>query len=146
MAVGERNCRVEGAFRRLLESFGERCAATPTGEEALWRRCAELPGSQFSSTSAVARAYAANEAEGEVAQRTGRPDFLALTAELVQIRRELKAGLCADGLRRLRRRCAFLIHPDRLPETERALGEKFLAEINAAFDRAIQARFGASRR
>jgi hypothetical protein len=68
-----------------------------------------------------------------------RQDF-DLAAHAERIRRALDKKHDADELRRLRRQCALLAHPDRAPDLNRAEAEKFMAEINAAIDEAIKSQ------
>jgi len=53
---------------------------------------------------------------------------------------EFSAAAGLDEFRRLRRRYALLLQPDRAPANERAAAEALMAEINAAIDTAIRIR------
>jgi hypothetical protein len=61
-----------------------------------------------------------------------------LTADFADIGRELARPQSLTELRQLRRRCALLLHPDRVAPWDRSLAENFMAEVNAAIDSAIK--------
>ncbi|HUO53739.1 MAG TPA: hypothetical protein VMU18_03285 [Rhodoblastus sp.] len=137
------SCR-SSAFEQLLERIETRAQAggqiaPPVAEEWLAPRFAGFPGKAFRFAAAIAAAYGAQQPPEENApeKKEPRPSFDLLCA---RIRADFQGARSADDFRRLRRRCALLVHPDRLPEGERAKAEKFMAELNAAIDRAIKAR------
>ena len=66
------------------------------------------------------------------------PRKLDLAADFAGLRQELAAARGSGELRQLRRRCALALHPDRVAPLDRALAEKFMAEVNAAIDCAIR--------
>ncbi len=87
------------------------------------------------------RAFAAIAAYGALAEETApapKAQTVPLETDFARIRHELHSARCADDLRRLRRTCALLVHPDRLPPANRAAAQGFMAEINAAIDLAIR--------
>lgn len=144
MSGGEGQFRREETFQRLLETVAARVVmreriGAGAGEIRLWPRCAETPQTSISGASAVVAAYAAH------AVAPANPEPPALAPEFARIREELRADLRVEELRRLRRRCALLAHPDRTLADDRALAEDFLAEINAAIDRAIKNKSGVGR-
>ncbi|WP_298423327.1 hypothetical protein [Rhodoblastus sp.] len=133
-----------GVFERVLEQLesqegAEARIAPPWTEARLWPRLSEPPAKPVQCPETIAAAYAAHDVGDEHGppppQRLCQPE-----ADIVSIRREISAARHVQDLRILRRRCALLAHPDRLSEPDRAMAEKFMAEINAAIDRAIQDR------
>jgi hypothetical protein len=69
-----------------------------------------------------------------------------LAADFAGLRQELAAARGPGELRQLRRRCALILHPDRVAPVDRALAEKFMAEVNAAIDCAIRGETPAGKR
>jgi hypothetical protein len=127
------------AFQRLLERMEARDGAgaritPPTDDERLYPRLSIPPLQGFRAFAAVG-AYAAQEEEVPPPPKAQTPP---VEAHFASIRKELRSARGVDDLRRLRRACARLVHPDRLPADERAAAERFMAEINAAIDRAIK--------
>ena len=76
----------------------------------------------------------------ETAPLPEKPGRRALAADFAEIRRELASTRSPDALKRLRRRCALAVHPNRVDPLDRSTAEKFMAEVNAAIDRAIKDR------
>jgi hypothetical protein len=126
-------------FESLLERIEARTGGRPRlnaalDEARLHARLSVPPPQAF-------RAFAAVAAYNGLAEDCPPPpeaQSVPLEAHFAHIRNELRATRCAEDLKRLRRTCALLVHPDRLPPSERASAERFMAEINAAIDRAIR--------
>jgi hypothetical protein len=127
------------AFESLLERIEARSDGDPRLTPALdeGRVHARLSVPPQQAFRALA-AFAAYDALAEDSPRPPKTQALPLEAHFASIRGELRAARGAEDLRRLRRTCALLVHPDRLPPAERAPAEGFMAEINAAIDRAIR--------
>jgi hypothetical protein len=146
MSLDERLRRHESAFERLLDQIESarpamvRIAAAP-GDETLWPRWSEPPRTPLFGTGAVTALYAEHQPMGEAdSAPTLAAEPFDLAARAAQIRHEFGKTRGLDDLRRLRRRCALLAHPDRAPGLDRAAAEQFMAEINAAIDEAIKSR------
>ncbi len=92
---------------------------------------------------AVAKHYAEHQFVREAEPAPPPAEHFDLAARAAQIRQEFGKALGLEDLRRLRRRCALLAHPDRAPGLYRGEAEKFMAEINAAIDAAIKSQRGA---
>jgi hypothetical protein len=156
MFLDERLRRHESAFERLLEQIESggppavRIAPAPTaavpsasvlGDEKLWPRWTEQARSHPMHAGAVATLYAEHQSVREAEPAPAPPaEPFDLAARAAQIRREFGKASGLEDLRRLRRRCALLAHPDRAPGLHRAQAEQFMAEINAAIDAAIKSR------
>ncbi|WP_298356136.1 hypothetical protein [Rhodoblastus sp.] len=127
------------AFESLLERIESRSGGEPRltpalAEGRIHARLSVPPRQAFRALAA----FAAYATLSEDSPRPPRAQPLPLEAHFARIREEVRAARDAEDLRRLRRTCALLVHPDRLPPAERAPAEGFMAEINAAIDRAIR--------
>ena len=128
-----------GAFESLLERIEAQSGGEPRRTPALdegrvHARLSVPPRQAFRAFAG----FAAYDALAEDSPLPPKAQALPLEAHFARIREEVRAARDAEDLRRLRRTSALLIHPDRLPPAERAPAEGFMAEINAAIDRAIR--------
>jgi hypothetical protein len=143
--MAEKSTGRQSPFERVLEQVEEEGPPSPFargaayGAERLWKRAGATPLEQGLPAGAIENLYA------EVAPRDAptRPSpektgKRVLASDFAEIRKELAAIRGPDQLRRLRRRCALTAHPDRVDPADRSMAEKFMAEINAAIDRAIK--------
>jgi hypothetical protein len=149
MSLDERFRQRESAFQHLLDRIGSGSpmgggsfavgAAGAFGERLRpdWTEPAPTP---IFRAEAVAALYEENQPPGEMAPSAPRQQDFDLAARAEQIRRALDKQHDAEELRRLRRQCALLAHPDRAPDLNRAEAEKFMAEINAAIDEALKSQ------
>jgi hypothetical protein len=145
MSLDERLPRHESAFERLLEQIESGGApaipiAAVLGDEKLWPRWTEPARTHAVRAAAVATLYAEHQFVRETEPAPPPAEHFDLAARAAQIRWEFGKALGLEDLRRLRRRCALLAHPDRAPGLHRVQAEKFMAEINAAIDAAIKSR------
>ncbi len=144
MAKAEKSVRRQSPFERVLDQVEEEAPfgrGAPFGAERLWKRAGATPLDQsFISAGAVEGLYADSAPSGESAlpARPERPGKRAMATDFAEIRKELAAARGPEALRRLRRRCALAAHPDRVDPSDRPVAEKFMAEVNAAIDRAIK--------
>jgi hypothetical protein len=130
-----------GDFRRLLDRIeAEEKACAPlvavAVAEVFWPVFAETPPQAVHSLYEVVAAYAADEPlvqtpRNMLARQTLEQDF----AHTIK---ELRSDLSVEDLRRFRRRCALFAHPDRRAMFGKDASENFMAELNAAIDRAIR--------
>jgi hypothetical protein len=150
MSLDERFRQRESAFQHLLDrigsgspigggSFAVRAAGAFGGESLRPDWTEPAPASIFRAE-AVAALYEENQPPSEMAPSAPLRQDFDLAAHAERIRRALDKKHDADELRRLRRQCALLAHPDRAPDLNRAEAEKFMAEINAAIDEAIKSQ------
>jgi hypothetical protein len=124
--------RIDPAFRPAIE--------VPRGESAGIHFWAEPASGQNPGPDAVAAFYAEFEpppAPEPAATPNETPD---LATQAAHLRGEIRADLGVHALRQLRRRCAFIAHPDRALHFDRKQAEQLMAEINAAIDQAIRNR------
>lgn len=149
MSLDERFRQRESAFQRLLDRIGSGSgigggsfAISPGafGGERLRPDWTEPAPAPIFQAEAVAALYAENQPPSETAPSAPLRQDFDLAARAEQIRRALHKKHDADELRRLRRQCALLAHPDRAPDPDRAEAEKFMAEINAAIDDALKSQ------
>jgi len=145
MALGEDIGGRLSAFERLLEALDEEDPPSPekgvySGAARLWPRASATPlADAFHSGDAVESLYV-EELAPEHAPEPEEPGKTDLTADFADIRQELTRPRSPAELRQLRRRCALLIHPDRVAPLQRSLAENFMAEVNAAIDHAIKGK------
>ncbi|MCI4678840.1 J domain-containing protein [Rhodoblastus acidophilus] len=134
------------AFESLLDRMEARDGAAariaPPMEQERFQPCLTITMRQTFRVFAAIAAYGGQADDGAP---PSRPDRVPLETHFARIRKELGAARSVEDLRRLRRTCALLVHPDRLPTAERPAAEKFMAEINAAIDRAIMNKSAARR-
>lgn len=132
-------------FERLLDQIELESPATiqvVAGDEKLRPLWTDPPRAPLPGTATVSALYAEN-LPPRAPEATPAPEQdIDFTARAAEIRLELQQTASIDGLRRLRRRCALLAHPDLTPGKDRGRAEKFMAEINAAIDAAIRNRGG----
>jgi hypothetical protein len=129
------------AFNRLLDQIAIESPPTiqvVAGDEKLRPRWTDPPRAPLPGTTTVSALYAENLPPGAPETTPAHEHDLDFAARAAEIRAELRQTIGIDGLRRLRRRCALLAHPDRTPGPDRARAEAFMAEINAAIDAAIR--------
>jgi hypothetical protein len=132
-------------FERLLEALDEEDPpfaekSVFSGAARLWPHASATPlADAFHSGDAVESLYV----EALTPEPTPEPEKPArtdLTADFAEIRQELARPRSLAELRQLRRRCALLVHPDRVAPLQRSLAENFMAEVNAAIDHAIKGK------
>jgi hypothetical protein len=132
-------------FERLLEALDEEDPPLSekgafSGAERLWPRVFAAPLREaFHSGEAVEALYV----EAIVPEHFSAPIKSVnadLTVQFAAIREQLARTRTLAELRQLRRHCALLLHPDRVTPPHRFLAENFMAEINAAIDRAIKGK------
>jgi hypothetical protein len=145
MSLDERFRQRESAFQRLLDRLGPRSrlpvpAATMFGGERLRPNWSEPAPAPICGAAAIAALYEENQPPSESPQPSPPQQDFDLAARAQRIRRALCKKHDAEELRRLRRQCALLAHPDRAPGPNRAEAEAFMAEINAAIDEALKSR------
>jgi hypothetical protein len=150
MAFGEETGGRLSPFERLLEALDDE---DPPPERGVFPRAAQFwPASPtqakngFYTGGAVENLYVETlyvqtlYVQTLGPERISAPEKADLTANFADIGRELARTQSLTGLRQLRRRCALLLHPDRVPSLDRSLAENFMAEVNAAIDRAIKSK------
>ncbi len=132
-------------FERLLEALDEEDPPLSekggfSGAERLWPRVFAAPLREaFHSGEAVEALYV--ETLGpEHFSAPAEPVTADLAAKFAAIRQQLARTQSLAELRQLRRHCALLLHPDRVAPPHRFLAENFMAEVNAAIDRAIKGK------
>jgi len=136
--------RVE-SFGRLLDRI--ETGGGPTlridgfrGDEKFWPHASDSRCAWDMGAAAVTAAYAENLPPREPDSAPAREAF-DFAAQAERIRKKIDqsrgARLGLEDMRRLRRRCALLAHPDRAAAIDRAEAERLMAEINAAIDEAI---------
>ena len=135
--------KAESLFERVLEQIEEEgphvVRGAAFGAERLWKRAGATPLDQGFSAGDIERLYAdILPRDAAPFPKSGRTGQRVLASDFAAIRQELAAIRCPEELRRLRRRCALTAHPDRVDPADRPMAEKFMAEINAAIDRAIK--------
>jgi hypothetical protein len=145
MAVGEEFSGRQSLFQRILDELEEdEATAAPgaarIGVDGLWTRAAFPSGKGFFSGDAPAQPYEEAENRRAPPSPVEAPKPPPLDDAFAALRRDVAATRCVEDLRRLRRRCALALHPDRVGADERGQAEKFMAELNAAIDRAIRER------
>jgi hypothetical protein len=150
MSLDERFRQRESAFQHLLDRIGSGSpigggsfavgAAGAFGGERLRPDWTEPAPAPIFRAEAIAALYEENQPPSELAPAAPLRQDFDLAARAEQIRRALDKKHDAEALRRLRRQCALLAHPDRAPDLNRAEAEKFMAEINAAIDEAIKSQ------
>lgn len=98
------------------------------GAERLWPRAAPPPRGDIYRDGPIELFYAEHQ-DAAPPPAPAKLDFESIAAEIGR----------ADPaqLRRLRRHCALLSHPDRAAPEARSEAEAFLARVNAAIDSAI---------
>lgn len=134
--IGGRLC----SFERLLEALDEEDPPDPEiGFARLWPRSFASLTTVFHSGDTVESLYVEALAP-EHAPAPEKPGKTDLTANFADIRKELTRPRSLAELRQLRRRCALLVHPDRVAPLQRSLAENFMAEVNAAIDHAIKGK------
>ncbi len=141
MAFGEKFGGRQSPFARLLEALdGDNSPHPESSFARLWPGASATSSrANFPSGDAVESLYV--ESLGpEPPPAPAKPLKNDLTADFADMRRELARTQTQAGLRQLRRRCALLLHPDRVAPLDRSLAENFMAEVNAAIDRAIKGK------
>jgi hypothetical protein len=139
MAFSEEFGGRQSPFARLLEALD---ADNPPYPESSFARL--WPGA--SATSSRANFPSSDAVESLYVESLGpepspvKPLKNDLTANFADMRQELARPQTHAELRQLRRRCALLLHPDRVAPLDRSLAENFMAEVNAAIDRAIKGK------
>jgi len=132
-------------FERLLEALDEEDPRLPekgafSDAERLWPRVSTASLREaFHSGEAVEALYV-ETLDPEHSSAPTKPVKADLTAQFAAIRQQLARTQTLPELRQLRRHCALLLHPDRAAPLDRFLAENFMAEINAAIDRAIKGK------
>ncbi len=137
MAFGEELGGLQSPFARLLKALDADDPPHPQSSFArLWPSASPTSsGANFPSGDTVESLYVESlGAEPPPAPQNN------LTADFADMRQELARTQTQAGLRQLRRRCALLLHPDRVAPLDRSLAENFMAEVNAAIDRAIKGK------
>jgi|GEM_PF-5296943 len=142
-------------FERLLEALDDEVQPSTekgafSAAERLWPRVSSAALREaFHSSEAVESLYVqALDVETFYVDTLGpehssaptKPVKADLTAQFAAIRQQLARTQTLPELRQLRRHCALLLHPDRAAPLDRFLAENFMAEINAAIDRAIKGK------
>ncbi len=145
MAIGEHPAGRQSPFERVLDELDEDDSpatdkGAALGPERLWPRASAPIGQGYFQGGAIENLYAESQSPRENLAPTEKPKKAIAATNFVEIHAELAAAKNLDELRRLRRRCALSAHPDLVGPKERPVAEKFMAEINAAIDRAIKAR------
>jgi hypothetical protein len=148
MAFGEKTGGRLSPLERLLEALDEEHPPPERGifpgAARLWPAFAKQERDGFHPRGAVENVYV----EALFVETIGPDPFSApakpkkadLTADFADIGRELARTQSLTELRQLRRRCALLLHPDRVAPWDRSLAENFMAEANAAIDHAIKSK------
>ncbi|MGO9428797.1 hypothetical protein [Rhodoblastus sp.] len=144
MAIAEHPAGRQSPFERVLDELDEddspaTGAGAAPGADRLWPRASAPIGQGCLQSGAIENLYA----ESQIPRETLAPEKPKKTmtaTNFAEIHTELAAAKNLDELRRLRRRCALSAHPDLVAPKERPVAEKFMAEINAAIDRAIKAK------
>jgi hypothetical protein len=149
MARGDEDAGRISPFERMLDELDDGSEKDEfTGvERVIWPRASPLSrGEIFLSGEAVESLYVESVGAQTPPQELHHPprgssegrQNIDLAADFAGLRHELAAARGPDELRQLRRRCALILHPDRVALLDRALAEKFMAEVNAAIDCAIR--------
>jgi hypothetical protein len=156
MALGEDGAGRVSPFERMLDELDEASERdVGSGAERLWPRASPLPRAEvFVPGEAVESLYVesgGSEAPTQEPASSPREPFpktrmADLAAEFAELPENLAAARSPDDLRQMRRRFALILHPDRVPPLDRALAEKWMAEVNAAIDCAIRSRFPSGKR
>ena len=141
MAFGEEFGGRQSPFARLLEALDADDPPHPeSGFARLWPGASATSSrANFPSSDAVESLYV-ESLGSEPPSAPAKPLKNDLAADFSDMRQELARTRTQAGLRQLRRRCALLLHPDRVAPLDRSLAENFMAEVNAAIDRAIKAK------
>ena len=132
-------------FERLLEALDEEDPPFPergvsSGAARFYARASATPVRDgYYSGDAVKSLYVEALAP-ESFSAPEKPKIADLTADFADIRHQLAKTHSQAELRQLRRRCALVLHPDRVAPLDRSLAENFMAEVNAAIDRAIKGK------
>jgi hypothetical protein len=133
----------ELALERALDETGaalpdDATAPSDVAGRKFQSEIGRMPGlsspASYVSASSLAAAY---QVEAKVG---GEPPSPRGTA--AALRRSLRPGLGAGELKRLRRRFALALHPDRVPAEFRAEASDALARANAEIDRALKCARG----
>lgn len=151
MARGEDDVGRLSPFDRMLDELNDASEKDESlgVERVVWPSASTVPpGEAFFPGGAVESLYVESggaetplqEPHFEPRELSPAPRTIDLAADFAGLREELAAARGAGELRQLRRRCALVLHPDRVAPLDRALAEKFMAEVNAAIDCAIRGK------